>query len=366
MVQDATAKLSRMGILRRKGSLIGGVVIALASIGLTAHEVSAAWVEEVPYVVEATALPPVTAAVPAAQIVIDTNAVIELSSLLNQFLPLAQAHNIDFDYSLVDALREQSHRVGIPLPVSITIPGTTNFHTEFGVTRLHSPDGAAALADELAGATQAWVDTLADANSIGRGTTALDPATARAADLRRAAFVPASRSGARAGQPVTVQAVREMAYEFDTWFESEAQAALQSRANLRARMVRLSRAHGNGRLPAEALCPIPFSPRFTMRCDVIESLVELNNAFRAHFGRDLVVRSGYRGNPGTSNHGWGLAIDFGGQMVNFGTSEFNWMIANARRFGWGHAFWAVPGGINPQPWHWEAMDEVRQMTGSWR
>ena len=131
-------------------------------------------------------------------------------------------------------------------------------------------------------------------------------------------------------------------------------------------MVALSRAHGNGRLPAEVLCPIPFSPRFTMRCDVIDSLVDLNKAFRAHFGRDIVVRSGYRANPGTSNHGWGLAVDFGGQMTQFHTAEFNWMIANARQFGWGHAFWAVPGGLNPQPWHWEAMDQVREMTGRWR
>jgi len=383
------------GVIPKGVTIAGGLALAIAATVFGVTEVSALMVpDEEPYaLVELTELAPVTTEIAPAAIVIDSDAILELSNLLNQFVPLAQAHNIQFDYELVDALHQQSARVGLSLPVAITVPGATNFHTQFGVTSLFLPDEAAALADQITGALEAWITTLAEAPTVSRVAAptivpnAIEPSTIEPgaiepdaigattlaqgrfdtfADGGRFAYAPASRSGVRAGQPVTATAIRELAADFDNWVTSEADAAAASSANFRARMVALSRAHGNGRLPAEALCPIPFSPRFTMRCDVIDSLVELNNAFRAHFGRDVIVRSGYRGNPGTSNHGWGLAIDFGGGLVNFGTAEFNWMNANARQFGWGHAFWAVPGGLNPQPWHWEAMDQVREMTGRWR
>jgi len=355
----------------RRVLIAGSVALALAASFLGVHEVAQIRQEHFSQVyAEEVELPAVTTAISPAAVAIDPTAVIELSTLLNNFIPLAQAHDVAFNADLLTDLQQQSARLGISLPVRVSVAGATNFHTAFGVSALHLPDEAAALAEELTGASEAWIATLTEATSIARvpgdatspygsDSVPLDAFTARSV------FAPASRAGARAGQPVTTNTVRELTAEFDRWVASEADAAAASAANFRARMVALSRAHGNGRLPAEVLCPIPFSPRFTMRCDVIDSLVDLNNAFRAHFGRDIVVRSGYRANPGTSNHGWGLAVDFGGQMTQFHTAEFNWMIANARQFGWGHAFWAVPGGLNPQPWHWEAMDQIRELTGRW-
>ena len=37
--------------------------------------------------------------------------------------------------------------------------------------------------------------------------------------------------------------------------------------------------------------------------------------------------------PGTSNHGWGLAVDLCGGIGSFGTRQYTWMVANAGRFG---------------------------------
>jgi hypothetical protein len=58
--------------------------------------------------------------------------------------------------------------------------------------------------------------------------------------------------------------------------------------------------------------------------------------------------------PGTSNHGWGKAVDFataGG--MTFDAPAYNWLAANAWRFGWSHPRWAEPTGSAPEPWHWE-------------
>jgi len=292
-------------------------------------------------------------------IAIDTDAVVELIGLLDAFLPLAETHELPLDASLLTDLQLQAERLGVRAPITVRLPGD---EADLSLDTIYLADDVAAIVDGITGAASAWADTLAATPAIERSA---------AAGRSQFRYAPASRSAARSGVPTTVTEVQGLAQAIDTWIRDEEQAAyeaeLQRIAELRARMVALSRSHGNGRLPAEALCTIPFSTRFTMRCDVIPSLVELNEAFRAHFGRDIQVNSGYRsGGNGRSNHGWGLAIDLGGGIQRFGTAEFRWMDANAPRFGWGHAFWARPGGINPEPWHWEAMDEIRELTGSWR
>ena len=57
--------------------------------------------------------------------------------------------------------------------------------------------------------------------------------------------------------------------------------------------------------------------------------------------------------PGTSNHGWGLAVDLCGGIERFGTAQYAWMVANAGRFGFLHPTWADPGRGREEPWHWE-------------
>lgn len=60
--------------------------------------------------------------------------------------------------------------------------------------------------------------------------------------------------------------------------------------------------------------------------------------------------------PGTSVHGWGLAIDVwgaGDQTLSCMSPEFIWMQNNGPRFGWVHPSWARCGGTGEEPWHWE-------------
>lgn len=60
--------------------------------------------------------------------------------------------------------------------------------------------------------------------------------------------------------------------------------------------------------------------------------------------------------PGTSNHGWGRAIDFttnGTATLTCNTAEFGWLNENAGDYGWVHPGWAHCGRSTSEPWHWE-------------
>lgn len=152
----------------------------------------------------------------------------------------------------------------------------------------------------------------------------------------------------------------------------EAEAAAAAAAAELARKVAVAENAGNGDIPADVLCGVAFTSGVQLRCDAAAALEELNAAYRADFGRDLDVVSSYRSysqqvavkrtrgglaaQPGTSNHGRGVAVDFGGfgGLGNFSTANYRWMKANAERFGWYHPRIMQPGGGGPQePWHWE-------------
>jgi hypothetical protein len=58
--------------------------------------------------------------------------------------------------------------------------------------------------------------------------------------------------------------------------------------------------------------------------------------------------------PGTSNHGWGKAIDFGtADGMTFEAPPYQWLKQQAFLYGWNHPDWAEPEGSAPEPWHWE-------------
>lgn len=59
--------------------------------------------------------------------------------------------------------------------------------------------------------------------------------------------------------------------------------------------------------------------------------------------------------PGTSVHGWGLAIDIWGASGLLGCSspELTWLQVFGPRFGWFHPEWAACGRASAEPWHWE-------------
>ncbi len=129
--------------------------------------------------------------------------------------------------------------------------------------------------------------------------------------------------------------------------------------------------YANGQIPASALCPVPTAPQLLLECHAAAAFDQMNTAFKAAIGQDIGITDAYRDYdgqvacraekgslcavPGTSNHGWAKAVDIGACCgVNSGTGPaFDWLTANAGRFGWVHPGWAQPDGSKPEPWHWE-------------
>ena len=126
----------------------------------------------------------------------------------------------------------------------------------------------------------------------------------------------------------------------------------------------------NGQIPTSVLCQVG-SGGHLLRCDAARAFSALSAAYAAAFGKDISLTDSYRSyegqlactaakgdlcaTPGTSNHGWGLAIDFGDGINTFGTPEHEWMRTNAASFGWYHPDWAQANGSKPEAWHWEYM-----------
>jgi hypothetical protein len=126
----------------------------------------------------------------------------------------------------------------------------------------------------------------------------------------------------------------------------------------------------NGFIPDSALSPLPHAPGHRLRCDAATAFSAMTAAYaRSHGGAWICVTDSYRSYseqqrlyqekpslaavPGTSNHGWALALDLCGGAQRAGSATDQWLHANAPRFGWHHPDWAEPSGSRPEPWHWE-------------
>lgn len=99
-------------------------------------------------------------------------------------------------------------------------------------------------------------------------------------------------------------------------------------------------------------------------------LNRLNTSFKKRFGYDIPILEGMRsiatqqhywnlyqqgrGNlaawPGTSNHGWGVAVDLGSPLDNRNSTEHQWLVENAPKYGW---WWAGRTFSQVEPWHFE-------------
>jgi D-alanyl-D-alanine carboxypeptidase len=126
--------------------------------------------------------------------------------------------------------------------------------------------------------------------------------------------------------------------------------------------------YANGRLPSSVLCTVPGSGE-ALRADAAVAFVRLANAYEAHFGKPICLTDGYRtlaeqravrrakprlaARPGTSEHGWGLAVDLACGVQSFRSAQHAWMAQNAESYGWHLPSWARRGGAKPEPWHWE-------------
>ncbi len=124
----------------------------------------------------------------------------------------------------------------------------------------------------------------------------------------------------------------------------------------------------NGQIPSRALCELGVHSH-ALRCDAAASYRQMSDAYRTAFGHPLCITDSYRSLgaqvaafyakptlaavPGTSNHGWALAVDLCDGINVFGTPQWTWMTQNAGRFGFVQPEWAGPRGDKPEPWHWE-------------
>jgi cell wall-associated NlpC family hydrolase len=124
----------------------------------------------------------------------------------------------------------------------------------------------------------------------------------------------------------------------------------------------------NGLIPPSAMCPLGPAGH-SLRCDAAAAYRAMSAAFQGAFGTPVCITDSYRtyagqvrlygqkpalaAVPGTSNHGWGLAVDLCGGIQTFGTAQYNWLKANSGRFGFLHPDWAEPGNGREEPWHWE-------------
>ncbi|ANC32913.1 M15 family metallopeptidase [Isoptericola dokdonensis] len=134
---------------------------------------------------------------------------------------------------------------------------------------------------------------------------------------------------------------------------------------------------GNGQLADHSLCAL-WQDGEQLQPDAAIALSALNEAFSARFGRNLCLVDSYRSlssqysvkasrgylaaTPGTSMHGWGLAIDLCSKET--GSSEvYSWLWDNAPAYGWENPPWAQRGGSGKyEPWHWEYRPGVEQIT----
>lgn len=136
----------------------------------------------------------------------------------------------------------------------------------------------------------------------------------------------------------------------------------------------------NGRIPANDLCTL-WEKDHSLRADAAVAIAKLNLAYKKRFGKPICLTDSYRSLsdqyrlraikpglaavPGTSQHGWGLAVDLCGGVDNYGSVQYRWLRANAPDYGWDNPDWALPGGSGPtEPWHWEFLAGEKVGPGS--
>lgn len=208
--------------------------------------------------------------------------------------------------------------------------------------------------------------------SVTQQVKALQAASAKAAARLQAAEIAYQKEQARlaAERAAKAKAARDEA--------ARAEAARRAAALATDQAVSVAQCHNpggypsgpwggfsDGLIPGSELCAIIGGGR--LRPDAAIAFNQMSQAYAQTFGRPICVTDSYRSYssqvavfrkrpafaavPGTSNHGWGLAVDLGCGIQTYGSPQYRWMTAHAGQFGWVHPAWAVH---NPfEPWHWE-------------
>lgn len=127
----------------------------------------------------------------------------------------------------------------------------------------------------------------------------------------------------------------------------------------------------NGSIPQSALGAINAAGTLFLHPSAAAAFLDMQR-HAAQDGVNISINQGYRtlaeqqtlyqkylngtGNlaakPGTSNHGWGFALDI---EVGSGPGNrvYDWLAAHAHDYGWVHPSWAQPGKSTSEAWHWE-------------
>lgn len=125
----------------------------------------------------------------------------------------------------------------------------------------------------------------------------------------------------------------------------------------------------NGQLPTASLCALWGTSGQALRADAAAAFDAMSRAYAEVFSAPICVTDSYRDYPsqvavaavkpdlaavpGTSNHGWGVAVDLCDGVQNFASLQHAWLQANSLAYGWFHPAWAQQGGSKPEAWHWE-------------
>jgi D-alanyl-D-alanine carboxypeptidase len=128
----------------------------------------------------------------------------------------------------------------------------------------------------------------------------------------------------------------------------------------------------NGRLGEEHLCSV--GGGHLLRPDAAAAYLVLSEAYEEALGsapcltdsyrsiavqQDLAARKpGLAARPGTSEHGWGLAVDLGCGVEVATSAAHVWTLEHGDTYGWVNPAWARPGGSRPEPWHWEFVPDL--------
>lgn len=128
----------------------------------------------------------------------------------------------------------------------------------------------------------------------------------------------------------------------------------------------------NGKIDQRALATMPWDTEKTLiAAPAVASLNKLNTAFKKQFGQNLTIDLAYRtratqdfywvdlgpfiaARPGTSNHGWGTAVDFPETYdYSFRGKYYKWLKKNSHKYGWVHRKILEEGSPYAEAWHFE-------------
>lgn len=221
------------------------------------------------------------------------------------------------------------------------MPSSVRYYFSAGGSTLSYLPGGAAMIGDLPTGTVAWRDTRREkAHATPKGWYC----------VRTAGATGWVRSGAlRRSQPRTTR-----------WSHRTTAAQIRTMAN--------------GRLASSNLVAISWDPGQNLIAGpALGDLTKMNQAFKKKFGHNLEIDLTYRtrgtqeylyrelgpmiaAKPGTSNHGWGLAIDFPETRdYGFGGKYYTWLTAHSAKYGWVHHKVYDKGSPYAEAWHFEYM-----------